>query len=423
MNPQPLPSLRRRRTRWLLAGCILLGLSLAKPLAAAEVKIGAIATLEGAFAFLGTEAIRGVKLAIEEFGGEVAGKKVVLITASSNAQPDTAVAAARKLVEQDGVDLVVGPLSGSEGLAVKDYAKTQPQVSFMNGSSAAQDTTLRSPAENFFRWNPDGAQFVAGLGEYAYRNRKYRRVAIVAEDYSFPYTMVFGFMHDFCRLGGRVPAKFWVPIGTKDYSSVIASLPDDIDAVFVGLGGSDAVNFLSQYQQAGSEKPMVAGSITIDQSVLGSKGRRKSYLVGTPTAAPTADSNPSPAWQAFVKQYRRAFPDGLRFPSLFAQEYYVSTKATLVSLQQAKGDLSNGQRAFRQAMSQLRLQTPAGLRYLDENRQVVTDIFLTEVQETAERQLYTKLIKVVPAVNQTLGQPRAEFLKYGKVSRNNPDCP
>jgi len=71
--------------------------------------------------------------------------------------------------EYDKVDLVVGPLSGSEGIAVKNYAKTQPQVTFLNGASAAQDTTLRDPAPNFFRWQTEGAQWMAGLGEYAYK--------------------------------------------------------------------------------------------------------------------------------------------------------------------------------------------------------------------------------------------------------------
>ena len=47
---------------------------------------------------------------------------------------------------------------------------------------------------------------------------------MVAEDYSFPYTQVFGFMAEFCKAGaGR--SKSWVPIGNKDFSSVIAAIP------------------------------------------------------------------------------------------------------------------------------------------------------------------------------------------------------
>ena len=90
---------------------------------------------------------------------------------------------------------------------------------------------------------------MAGLGEYAYKEKGYRSMAVVAEDYSFPYTQVFGFLEPFCRLGGEAPidARFWVPIGNIDYSSVIAALPDDVDALFVALGGADAENFLPQY--------------------------------------------------------------------------------------------------------------------------------------------------------------------------------
>ena len=122
------------------------------------VKIGVLATLEGPFAAGGADGMRGAELAIRERGGVVAGRKIEMIKASSDAKPDVAVNSARKLVEQDKVDILVGPLSGGEGIAVKDYSKTQPQVTFINGSSGAQATTLTSPSPNFFRFNTDGGQ-------------------------------------------------------------------------------------------------------------------------------------------------------------------------------------------------------------------------------------------------------------------------
>src|SRR3546814_19901964 len=125
--------------------------------------MGALATLEGAFAVLGEDSMRGVRLALEEFNYTAGGKKIELITGSSDASPDSAVRATRKLVEQDGVQVLIGPLSGSDGLAVKDYAKTQPDVPFLHGSSAAPDTPLREPAETFFPFHPDGAPCMAGL--------------------------------------------------------------------------------------------------------------------------------------------------------------------------------------------------------------------------------------------------------------------
>jgi branched-chain amino acid transport system substrate-binding protein len=403
----------------------VLAVSLTGPALAQEaIKMGALATLEGAFTVLGEDSMRGVRLALEEFNHTAGGKKIELVTGSSDASPDSAVRATRKLVEQDGVQVLIGPLSGSEGLAVKDYAKTQPDVTFLNGSSAAQDTTLREPAENFFRFNTDGAQWMAGLGEYVYNEKGYRSLAVLAEDYSFPYTQVFGFLEPFCRLGGKVPAdaRFWVPIGNKDYSSVIAALPDDVDAIYVALGGADAVNFLTQYEQAGGDLPLVAGSITVDQTVLGSKGKTRDFVVGTPSAGPVSDTWDDPRWAAFVEAYKKQFPDGFPSPSLFAHAYYINTKAALLALDKVNGDLSDGGKAFRAALTSLEFETPTGMVKLDERRNAVADIFLTEVIEGPEGNLVNKTIKVIPQVDQTLGVSYDEFLKYGAVSRENPKC-
>lgn len=389
-----------------------------------SIKMGALATLEGAFTVLGEDSMRGVKLALEEYKYTAGGKKIELITGSSDASPDSAIRATRKLVEQDGVQVLVGPLSGSEGLAVKDYAKTKPNVTFLNGSSAAQDTTLRDPAENFFRFGTEGAQWMAGLGEYVYNEKGYRSIAVLAEDYSFPYTQVFGFLEPFCRLGGKAPAdaRFWVPIGNKDYSSVIAALPDDVDAIYVALGGADAVNFLTQYEQAGGDLPLVGGSITVDQTVLGSKGRTRDFVIGTPSAGPISDTWDDPKWQSFVDAYKAQFPDGFPSPSLFAHAYYINTKAALLALDQVGGDLSDGGKKYREVLSNLSFETPTGMVKLDERRNAIADIFLTEVSEGPDGNLLNKTIKVIPAVSQTLGVSYDEFLKYGPVSRENPKC-
>jgi branched-chain amino acid transport system substrate-binding protein len=409
--------------RTLLTLALATGLTApAVTLAQAEaLKIGVLATFEGAFTVLGEDSERGALTALDEFGSKAGGMDIELVRGSSDASPDSAVRAARKLVEQDGVKILVGPLSGDEGIAVKEYAKTQPNVTFINGSSAAQDTTFRDPAPNFFRFSTDGAQWMAGLGTYAFNDKGYKRVATVAEDYSFPYTQVFGFMAEFCKAGGKVPSKSWVPIGNKDYSSVIAAIPDDVDAIYVALGGADAVNFLTQYQQAGGQAPLIGGSITVDQTVLTSKGKLRDVLVGTPAAGPTADTNDSPAWLAFVDAYKKqkdAFPS----PSLFAHAYYINMKAALLALNEVNGDLADGGTKYRDALAKLSFETPTGKVSLDANRNAIADIFLTEVTEGADGNLLNKMIKVTPQVNQTLGIPEADFRALGAVSRENPSC-
>jgi branched-chain amino acid transport system substrate-binding protein len=408
----------------LLAVALLGGVALAPRVALADgtIKVGLLATLEGPFTVLGQDGVRGAELALQEAGYSAGGKKIEIIKGSSDASPDSAVKAARKLVEQDGVQILIGPLSGDEGLAVKDYAKTQPNITFINGTSAAQDTTLRDPAPNFYRFTTDGAQWMAGLGEYAYKDKHYHNVVTVAEDYSFPYTQVFGFMAGFCKAGGHVPKKFWVPIGNKDFSSIIAAIPDKVDAIYVALGGADGVNFLTQYQQAGGTAPLIGGSITVDQTVLGTKGKQRDYVIGTPSAGPIADNAEGAAWKKFVDGYKAAYKDGFPSPSLFAQGYYIEAKAMLAALDKVNGDLSGNQANFRDVLANLDLDTPTGKVKLDKNRQAIADNYLTEVAKADDGHLYNKVVKVVPAVNQTLGIPEADFLKLGVANRDNPDC-
>ncbi len=388
-----------------------------------EIKLGVLATLTGPFAGDGKDAQRGVKMAIAEFGSKIAGKTVTMISESSDATPAVARDAARKLIEQDNVDLMVGPLSGDEGLAVRDYAKTQTGKAFLNGSSAAQDTTLRNPAPNFFRFSSDGVQWMAGLGKYVYNTQGYKRVAVLAEDYSFPYSQVAGFMTEFCQVGGHVTKKFWVPIGTTDYSSVVSSIPTDIDAIYVDLGGSDSINFLKQYVQFGGKAKLIGGTVTVDQTVLGTKGQLSQRVLGVASASPIADSNPAPSWQQFVHTYKTMFPDGFPSPSLFAYTYYVNAKAALLALKQVNGDLSNGEAKLKDTLSTLQFDTPTGLVKLDSNRQAIVSNFVTVVDKQADGTLYNRLVETVPNVNQTLGVPEAQYLQLGEFNRDNPSCP
>jgi len=388
----------------------------------APIKIGLLATLEGPFAAGGADGMRGAELALKQRGGMVAGRKIEIIKASSDAKPDVAVNATRKLVEQDKVDIMVGPLSGGEGIAVKDYSKTQPQVTFINGASGAQATTLQNPSPNFFRFNTEGAQWMVGLGQAAL-DKGYKRVMVIAEDYAFPYSQVQGFMAEFCAKGGKVPVKAWVPLGGKDYSSVIARIPKDVDALLVVLGGADAVNFLTQYENSGGDKPMLGGSITVSQDVLNYRGKRRDSLVGTMAAGPVADSYDGAEWKAFVADYQKTYPvsaGGFPSPSLFAYVYYVNMKAALDGLAAVNGDLSGGQAKYRDALQNMVLKTPTGDVRLDSNRQAIGTTFVIEVVKDAQGNLSTKVARKVDNVDQMLGMKKEDF-QMG--TRDVPACP
>ena len=389
-----------------------------------KLKIGVLATLEGALTTLGEDALRGLEIAMRQANRKAGGREIEIITVATNASPDSAIRGIRKLVEQDRVPLVIGPVSGSEGIAIRDYSKTQPGITVINGTSAAMETTYVTPSENFFRFNTQGAQWMVGVGDYIYNEKKYRKIAALAEDYSFPYTQLFGLTLEFCQLGGKITERFWVPLGTKDFASIIAKLPDDVDAIYLGLGGGDAVNFLNQYTQAGGKAKMIGGSIMVDQTVLSSKGAAKRALIGTPTGGPQADAWDNPKWQAWVKAYQEAFPADKRFasPSLTGTNYYNSTNAMFAALNAVNGDLSDGHKKLRATLSAMVIDAPNGRIRLDEKRQAIGPNFVTEVIEAPNGELTNKMVKVIPEVRQTLGFDEAAFAKLGLPSRTNPEC-
>ena len=215
-----------------------------------------------------------------------------------------------------------------------------------------------------------------------------------------------------------------MPLGTKDFASIIAKLPDDVDAIYLGLGGGDAVNFLNQYTQAGGKAKMIGGSIMVDQTVLSSKGGAKRALIGTPTGGPQADDWDNAKWKVWVKAYQDAFPADKRFasPSLTGTNYFNATNALFGALNTVKGDLSDGHKKLRATLSAMELDAPNGKIRLDDKRQAIAANFVTEVIEAPNGELTNKMVKFVPEVRQTLGFDDAAFAKLGLPSRTNPEC-
>jgi len=307
---------------------------------------------------------------------------------------------------------------------MKDYAKQVPDKTFVNGSSAAQDTTFRDPAPNFFRFSTDGAQWQAGLGKYAFENKGYKKTFLISEDYGFPYSQVQGFMASYCAKGGKVIDKAWVPLGTKDYSAVVSNLPTSgIDAIYVALGGSDAINFFTQYSQAGGTAKFIGGSITVDQTVLATEGAFQEQLIGTITASPTSDTADEAAWKAYADKYHAQFSDGLPYPGLFALSYYNEAAGVLLALKQVNGDLSDGQKKFMEALAKVEFDGPTGHIKLDANRQAIGPNYVSEIQLGADGKLAAVVISKAENIDQTLGLGADSPYLAEPVSRDFPSCP
>jgi branched-chain amino acid transport system substrate-binding protein len=309
-------------------------------------------------------------------GAKVAGRPIQVEFGCSDATPDKATAEARRLVENEKVDILLGPLSGDEGVAVANYATSQPGVTFVNGTSGAQETTLRVKAPNFFRFGGDGAQWMAGTGTYAYNELGWRKAAILGEDYSYPYTLAAGFTGEFCALGGQVTKRLWAPLDTTDWSSYVNQLPKDVDGVLFLTGGANTVSAMKAYLNFGGkiEGKAMGGSSVLDPTAfaIGSK------LAGLVGGSPVPLGGKTPEWTDYVDGFGKAYPK-VAAESLFTVLYYDGMDAILQGLEQTDGDLGGNQEAFRKALDGLEPQFPNGRVKLDDNRNSIQPAYVVEV--------------------------------------------
>ncbi len=365
--------------------------------------------------------MRGAELALKEANYTAGGKKIEIVKGSSDASPDSAVKAARKLVEQDGVKILIGPLSGRRGPRGQGLRQDQAERHLRQRHlGRAGHDLARSRAE--FLPLLDRRRAMDGgprrLRLQAARNT--RRSSPSPRIIPSPTRRCSASWPSSARPAAMCRRSSGCRSATRIISSVIAAIPDDVDAIYVALGGADGVNFLTQYQQAGGQAPLIGGSITVDQTVLGTQGKQRDYIVGTPAAGPIADN----ADDAAVEEVRRRLQGRVqgRLPLALA------VRAGL--LHQHQGGAAGARQGQRRSLRRreevprravaLDFDTPTGKVKLDKNRQAIADNYLTEVAKADDGHLYNKVIKVVHGVNQTLGIPEADFLKLGARQPRQP---
>src|SRR5476651_1548924 len=105
----------------LLAAIAAGGLLLAGPASAQGVKIGILNDQSGVYAdYGGKYSVEAARMAIEDFGGEVLGQKIEMVTADHQNKPDLASAIARRWYEVENVDMITELTTSSVALAVQE---------------------------------------------------------------------------------------------------------------------------------------------------------------------------------------------------------------------------------------------------------------------------------------------------------------
>jgi DNA-binding beta-propeller fold protein YncE/ABC-type branched-subunit amino acid transport system substrate-binding protein len=387
-----------------------------------SIGIGVLADCKGATRFLYEDALAGAELALLHHGGRrggplltdgidgvrIGGRPVELAFGCTSGNSASTLAEARRLVEQAGVRILIGPAGGQEGLALQEYERLRPDVTFVNGSASSQQL---DPPANFFSFHLDGAEWMAGLGTYAYKTLGWRRAAIVVDgaDNVFNWTQAAGFVAEFCSLGGTIASRTWVPPGTQDYTRLIAGLPTKgVDGVVAATGAQTVLALARGY-------PLLAGRFG-NRIVLGlapsqgvpALGKR---LVGAASGAPFEGRH-----DRFANELKRRFPQ-IKYPQALDLFYHDAMEATVQALGRAHGDLSGGQKRFRDALGRLGLRTAIGRIRLDRSHQAVGPNYILRIDATRKE---GRLLRRVDDVEHTFG---GYFKRTDPPpTRNSPAC-
>jgi branched-chain amino acid transport system substrate-binding protein len=234
------------------------------------MKIGFLTVKTGPLASGGIQMEQGLTLYLKERNNMLAGRPVQLFTGDSAGAPAMARTKMQEFLERENIACLIGPLATAEALAIDDYIRDKqiPTLSV----AAAEDMTQRKANPWFVRATSSSAQCSYPMGDYAAKELKYKRAAMIADDIAYGYELNAGFQRAFEDAGGKVVQKLWPPLVSPDYGTYIAQLKQDVDVLFIGFAGSNGFKFFKQYKEYGGKTPILGGMTAIDESLLQQMG-------------------------------------------------------------------------------------------------------------------------------------------------------
>jgi branched-chain amino acid transport system substrate-binding protein len=215
------------------------------------ITIGAALPLTGDGAEYGTNAKKAIDLAISEVNaaGGVRGRQLAVIYEDTKLQPKDAVSAVTKLATIDKVKVIIGPMSSSEVEAVLPVCEANHVVLV---SPSATDHKLSGASPYFFRTIVSDAYEGKVMAEFAFKQKGYRRVAILYIESAGPFGVSETFRKDFEALGGQVVTIEKASQGASDLRAQLTRIKSKkVQAMFFAGFAQETVTMLKQAKEIG----------------------------------------------------------------------------------------------------------------------------------------------------------------------------
>jgi len=384
-----------------------------EPGATGTLKVGYISPITGNFAIAGQEMVDGWNLYWEVNGNEVNGVTVETIVEDDAGNPEMSLTKAKKLVESDGVDVIVGPLLANTALAVAAYTSSVG-IPNLHPVAAADDLTQRQANDLTVRTGSmSGSQMNYPGGVWA-AEEGHKTAVTLCPDYAFGWESCAGFVQGFESEGGEVVAQYWFPNGTSDFSTYVSQIQSaGADIAFVATaGGAPGPDFLRSFLGLGlgESQPLLMNCCSMDQATLRALGAE---IEGFNSVSYWAEGRESDAVEEFSAAYAAKF-DG-KIPSANVAGGYQT--AALVAKVLEEHGLLTGAELVDAITSYTFEDSIFGRVSFDDYNNTVGPVHIREVQER-DGAFYNVPIRTFEDVDQWLGKDPADVLAQEPYSQS-----
>jgi branched-chain amino acid transport system substrate-binding protein len=375
----------------LLAAVATSALLLVAPAFAQGVKIGVLNDQSGVYAdYGGKYSVEAARMAVEDFGGEVLGQKIEIVTADHQNKPDLATAIARRWYEVENVDMITELTTSSVALAVQELSNEKKKIDIVVGAATSRITGDACTPFGF-HWAFDTRALAVGTGSALVKAGGDTWFFLTA-DYAFGYALEKDTSEIVKDSGGKVLGSVRVPLNSSDFSSFLLQAQSS-KAKVVGLAnaGLDTVNSIKQAAEFGIVRSgqKLAGLLMVLSDVHGLGLETAQGLVLTEGFYWDRDDTT----RAFSERF---FKRTSRMPNMIQAGTY---SATLSYLKAVKAAGTKDTEAVAKKLKELPVDDAFAKGKVLANGRMVHDMYLFEVKKPSESKKpwdYYKQLAVVP---------------------------
>ena len=354
-----------KRLRWIVSAILVIGITLwlgLPALAAAPpggskaaaaprppIKIGALIAYTGPDPLM-LEIDKGIKLKLDEVGWKVANRTIELRTEDYAANAVTAVDKARKLVELDKVNLVIGPVFVDCLMAAINYITPSkiPQLTLATLPMGG----LKMGGNNVFSFVGEQRGVTQYTGIYAAESG-FKTASVIHQDFVAGAEFAEGFIGAYEAKGGKVLQRQRIPAGTMDYAPYVTAMDKSADCVVSWLLPQETLRLLPRYYDAKMRMPFIQMYASFPDVMLNTVGPRAEGIISIHRWCLALDNPLNKKFVAdFITKYKQD-------PHYLAAAAYEATSIALAGLQATNGETDPA--VLGDAIRKIKMDLPSGM--------------------------------------------------------------